>query len=271
MFDRVIDLLRIRDLGFADVLDILLVSVIIYYIVLLVRGTRAAQMSVGVGFVLLAFWLTRAAEFRTLHKVLEYAINYIPFVVIVAFQSEIRRALSALGKNPLLRRFYRTRVESTVFSEIVYAVSSLSSQKVGALIVIERSQGLRNYAEAGIKVDAVLSYDLLVNIFTPDTPLHDGAVIVREGRIAAAACFLPLTLNPSLSRSYGTRHRAAIGISEETDAVAVVVSEETGQISVAVEGKITSGLWAEALNQLLRSLMQTPEAPGRVVVRHGAR
>jgi len=205
--------------------------------------------------------VTRALELRSLHKVFDYAIDYVPFIVIVVFQAEIRRALTALGKNPLLQMFYRNSPQEDIFSEIVYAVTTLSSRSVGALIVIERSQGLKTYAESGIRIDAVVSYDLLVNVFVPDTPLHDGAVIIQDSRISAASCFLPLTLNPSLSKSYGTRHRAAIGISEETDAVAVVVSEETGQISVAVEGKITSGLWAEALNQMLRSLFQVAETP----------
>jgi diadenylate cyclase len=265
--ERVADWLRLTDLTRTDLLDILLLSVIIYHVVLLVRGTRATQMIVGIAFVLAAFWLTRQLELKALHKLLDYAIVYIPFIVIVVFQAEIRKALTALGKNPLLRPFYRSRPQEQMINELVNAVTTLSSRKVGALIVIERSQGLRNYAESGITLDAVVSYDLLVNIFTPETPLHDGAAIIRYTRVAAAACFLPLTLNPSLSRTYGTRHRAAIGISEETDAVAVVVSEESGQISVAVEGKITSGLWAEALNQILRTHFQIPEPERRSVRR----
>jgi diadenylate cyclase len=205
---------------------------------------------------------------RTLNKTLAYAIQYVPFIVIVVFQSEIRRALTAIGKNPLFQLLNPTRTATDVIAEVIYAVTTLSSQKVGALIVLERSQRLRNYVDAGIKVDALVSYDLLVNIFTPDTPLHDGAVVISEGRIAAAACFLPLTLQPSLSKSYGTRHRAAVGISEETDAIAVVVSEETGQISVAIEGRITSGLWAEALDQQLRSHLARPSEPAPAKVSH---
>ena len=161
----------------------------------------------------------------------------LPFAIIVLFQHEIRRALADFGRNPLVRFGRQERIESSL-QEIVLAATTLSSRRIGALIVIERLQGLRNYVENGIRLDAVVSYDLLLTIFNPDTPLHDGAVIVQDDRIAAAACFLPLTSNPELSKGYGTRHRAALGITEETDAVAVVVSEETGRISVAVDGEL---------------------------------
>jgi diadenylate cyclase len=267
--DRLLTLLRLDKLTWVDALDIALVAVLIYLVFEAVRGTRAAQMMLGILLGIGAYEATSLLGLRTLNKILAYAIQYVPFIIIVVFQAEIRRGLAALGKTPLLRLFYPARSTGDMFAEIVYAVTTLSSQRIGALIVLERSQRLKHYVEAGIKLDALVSYDLLVNVFTPDTPLHDGAVIVSEGRVAAAACFLPLTLQPSLSKSYGTRHRAAIGISEETDAVAIVVSEETGQISVAVEGKITGGLWAEALNQILRSLFATPE-PG-AGVGHAAR
>ena len=255
---RAVELLRFHKLTWVDALDIALVALLIYFVFDAVRGTRAAQMILGIILFLGAFEVTGMAGLRTLHKVLDYAIHYVPFIVIVVFQSEIRRALTALGKNPLVRLFYPARPTADVYGEIVYAVTTLSSQRIGALIVLERSQRLKNYVEAGIKLDALVSYDLLVNIFHPETPLHDGAVIVSEGRVAAAACFLPLTLQPSLSKKYGTRHRAAIGVSEETDAVAVVVSEETGQISLAVGGKLTAGLWAEALDEHLRTLFTLP-------------
>jgi diadenylate cyclase len=258
---RILAVLRLDKLSWVDGADILLVAILIYFVFDAVRGTRAAQMLLGIVLCLGAYELTEVIGLRTLNKTMAYAIQYVPFIVIVVFQSEIRRALTALGKNPLVRLFYPVRTTEDVLAEIVYAVTTLSSQRVGALIVLERSQRLKNYVEAGIKLDALVSYDLLINVFTPETPLHDGAVIVSEGRIAAAACFLPLTLQPSLSKSYGTRHRAAIGITEETDAVAVAVSEETGQISVAVEGKITSGLWAEALTQVLRSHFAAPVEP----------
>jgi diadenylate cyclase len=269
MLERAFALLRLDKLTWIDALDIALVAFLIYFVFDAVRGTRAAQMLLGIVLFLGAYEATGMAGLRTLNKTLAYAIQYVPFIVIVVFQSEIRRALTALGKTPLVRFFYQGRTNEDVFGEIVYAVTTLSSQRVGALIVLERSQRLKTYIEAGVALDAIVSYDMLVNVFSPDTPLHDGAVIISEGRIAAAACFLPLTLQPSLSKSYGTRHRASIGISEETDAVAIVVSEETGQISVAVEGKITGGLWAEALNQLLRSLFALK--PESSKVSHAAR
>ena len=256
-------LLRFDKLTKLDLLDILLVAIVIYAAVAAVRGTRAAQMLIGIGLLFVAYEVTDLTGLRTLHKVLEYAFRYIPFVVIVVFQAEIRRALTALGKNPLLRMFHASHGTDEVLNEVVYAVTSLSSRRTGALIVLERSQRLKNYTEAGIALDALVSYDLLINVFTHETPLHDGAVIISEGRVASASCFLPLTLQPSLSKQYGTRHRAAIGVTEETDAVAVVVSEETGEVSVAVAGRMTSGLWAEALIQHLRSLFGAPAETGK--------
>jgi uncharacterized protein (TIGR00159 family) len=266
---RALHFLHLDKLTWTDALDIALVALLLYLVLDAVRGTRAAQMLFGIFLFIAAFELTAVAGLRTLHKILAYGIEYVPFIAIVVFQAEIRRGLTSVGKTPLMRLLQRNRTTPDVLAEIVYAVTTLSSRRIGALIVVERSQRLKSYVEAGIKVDALVSYDLLVNIFTPDTPLHDGAVVISEGRIAAAACFLPLTLQPSLSKSYGTRHRAAIGISEETDAVAVAVSEETGQISVAVEGKITGGLWAEALSQVLRSHFHGDGAGDQV--KHAAR
>lgn len=266
--DRALSLLRLDKLSWVDALDIALVAVLLYFALDAVRGTRAAQMLLGIGLLFAFFELTAVLELRAFHKVLEYAFRYIPFVIVVVFQSEIRRALAALGRNTMLRSFWPMRNPGDILGEIVFAVTTLSSQRIGALIVVERSHRLKNFIEAGIQLDAVVSYDLLVNIFHPDTPLHDGAVIISEGRAAAASCFLPLTLQASLSKQYGTRHRAAIGISEETDAIAVVVSEETGEVSVAVEGKIRGGLWAQALEQHLHALFHAP-AEGKAT--HAAR
>jgi len=254
-------LLRLDKLTWIDAIDIAVVAVLLYFAFDAMRGTRAAQMLVGLALMFMAFELTGALEMRTIHKILEHAFRYIPFVIVVVFQAEIRRALTAVGRNPLLRLFSPTQASDDLLSEIVFAITTLSSQRTGGLIVLERSHRLKAYADSGIRLDAIVSYDLLVNIFNRETPLHDGAVIVADGRLAAASCFLPLTLQPSLSRQYGTRHRAAIGISEETDAVAIVVSEETGEVAVAVEGQITPGLWAEALLQHLRSLLGPTESP----------
>jgi diadenylate cyclase len=177
-------------------------------------------------------------------------LAYIVFGIIVLYQNEIRRALAGIGRNPLAGRQWRSG-GSQHFEEIVLAATTLASRKIGALIVVERDIGLRNYAESGIALDAVLTYDLLVTIFSPHTPLHDGAVIVQRSRVIAAGCFLPLTLDPYLSKELGTRHRAGIGITEETDAVAVIVSEESGIISASLGGRIVRNLDGTALRNML--------------------
>jgi diadenylate cyclase len=206
------------------------------------------------------------AELQTLKRILESLLIFLPFAIIVLFQHEIRRALASFGRNPLWGFSRSQQVEST-FNEIVLAATTLSSRRVGALIVIERLDGLRTYAENGIELDAVVSYDLLISIFTPDTPLHDGAVIIQGDRIAAAASFLPLTLNPELSKDFGTRHRAALGISEETDAVAVVVSEETGVISLAFDGELVRGLDPKTLRNDLYKYLISEVRPERTAAR----
>lgn len=237
-------------LTWRDAVDILAVAVVVYNLLLLIRGTRAVQMLLGIVFVGLVYSLARLAELPTLQTLLESLLIVLPFAIIVLFQQEIRRALTNFGRNPLWGIAKQQRVEAT-FGEIVLAATALAARRTGALIVIERLQGLRNYIENGIQLDAALSYDLLLNIFSPDTPLHDGAVIVQDDRIAAAACFLPLTANPELSKDYGTRHRAALGITEETDAVAVVVSEETGVISLAYDGELIPDLDGKSLRNAL--------------------
>jgi diadenylate cyclase len=185
---------------------------------------------------------------------------YVAFAAIVIFQSDIRRALAHFGQAPFFRYFYRQEAVDETIEEVVVAATMLAQQKVGAIFAIEREIGLRNYIESGIPLDAALTYDLLVTIFRPGSPLHDGAVILQEGRIAAAACFLPLTVNPRLSRELGTRHRAAIGLTEESDAAAIVVSEETGKISIALNGEIERGLTPDDLRARLRTLIQQRRA-----------
>jgi diadenylate cyclase len=180
------------------------------------------------------------------------------FGIIVVFQSEIRKVLAHLGKTPLLGAFSSQKTEELV-DEVVLASTTLASHQTGAIMVLEREMGLRAYIETGIALDAVLTYDLLVNVFTPGTPLHDGAVIVQGNRVAAAACFLPLTVNPELSRALGSRHRAAIGVTEDTDAIAVVVSEETGTISLVSEGRIRRDLDARSLKQSLLTALEVDE------------
>lgn len=255
-------MLEAIDIPWRDLIDILAVALVVYNLLLLIRGTRAVQMLLGLLFLGLLYYISRVAALPTLQQILESLLIFLPFAIIVLFQHEIRRALASFGRNPLWGLAQHQTVEGT-FNEIVLAATSLSSRRIGALIVVERLDGLRNYIENGIVLDAVVSYDLLTNIFSPDTPLHDGAAIVQNDRIAAAACFLPLTLNPELSKDFGTRHRAALGISEETDAVAVVVSEETGIISVAFDGQLVRGLDSKALRNTLHKYLITDVTPER--------
>jgi diadenylate cyclase len=237
-----------------SIIDIVLVAILIYQFLALVRGTRAAPMLVGVAALGLAFYFARLGELRTLNWLLSTLLPYVVFALIVVFQSEIRHALANLGSRISLMRSPGSVAD--VYDDIVLAANLFSQNQTGALIVIEREIGLRTYIESGVSLDARLSYDLLATVFRPSAPLHDGAVIVQRDRIAAAACFLPLSMNPVLSTQLGTRHRAAIGITEETDAVAVIVSEETGTISIAVAGSIERELTVERLRERLSALLR---------------
>lgn len=245
--------------GWADFIDVLIVAYVFYRLLLLIQRTRAVRMAVGL--VLLAgFWYAaQRLGLTTVDWLLRNAFAYIVFAIIVLFQNEIRRMLTTLGRTPFFRSLARRNRRQDPIDDIVTAATALASKRRGAIIVLERDMGLRNYIEGGIVLDAAVSYDLLVSVFHPETPLHDGAVIIQRGRIAAASCFLPLTLNPRLSRELGSRHRAAIGVTEETDAVAVVVSEETGTISVVVDGRITRKLDAATLKRKLQELLPGPE------------
>jgi diadenylate cyclase len=238
-----------------DVVDILLVAVIIYNLLLLVKGTRGLHIALGVLSLFVFYYAARLVRLRTLEWLLANFGPYIVFALIVIFQSEIRRALAELGRGNLFGRL-RQRRRRAAFDEIVLAATTLADRKIGGLIVLEGAFGLRNYVESGVEVDAAVTYDLLVTIFTPRTPLHDGAVIIRGDRVVAAACFLPLTLDPGLSKEFGTRHRAALGITEETDAMAIVISEETGTISGVFGGEMTRNLGGPTLLEFLRATAQ---------------
>lgn len=243
-----------------NVLDIALVFVIVYVVLKLLRGTRAVPTVVGMVILALLYWLAVAQDLATLEFVLRSAVLYIGVAIIVLFQSEIRQALIYFGNRlrfPILRRT-RGQMGETIYDEIVLAATTLSSEKIGALIVVERDVGLRNLIDAGVQLDARVSYDLLVTIFNPSTPLHDGAVIIQRERIAAASCFLPLTKNPSISRELGTRHRAAIGVTEGSDAISIIVSEETGLISFVDGGSLTRFLDPNDLRELLLRAMDLP-------------
>lgn len=238
--------------GFWDLFEIALITIITYQLILFIKGTRGWQMILGLTTLLLLYYLSRWFELRTIEWLLSNLFTYFVFALIVIFQAEIRRGLAQLGKGGIFSGL-NTQADDDVIEEIGSAVSSLSSQRIGALIILEREIGLRNYIESGIELHSRISASLLVTIFNPSVPLHDGAVIIKDSQIAAAGCFLPLTRNPMLSKSLGTRHRAAIGITEETDAIAVVVSEETGTISMIVGGKLLRGLSGDSLVTALRN------------------
>jgi diadenylate cyclase len=246
-------------LSVLSVVDILVVAVIIYQFLMLIRGTRGAPMLVGVVVVALAFYVARIGELTTVNWLLSTSLPYAVFALIVVFQSEIRHALARLGSRLTFSR--ASAAEAEAYDDIVLAANLFSQNQTGALIVIEREIGLRTYIESGVPLDARLSYDLLATIFRPSAPLHDGAVIVQHDRVAAAACFLPLSMNPVLSTQLGTRHRAAIGITEETDAIAVVVSEETGAVSLAIAGNIERDIGVEQLRDRLSALLRRYVAP----------
>ncbi len=241
-------------LSLISVVDILLVAFIIYQLLALIRGTRAALMLVGVAALALAFYLSHVGELATLNWLVSRLLPYAAFALIVVFAPEIRQALARLGRRLTLSRAQSS--EADAYDDIVLAANLFSQNQTGALIVIEREIGLRTYIESGVPLDAHLSYDLLATIFCPSAPLHDGAVIVQKDRVAAAACFLPLSMNPVLSTQLGTRHRAGIGVTEETDAIAVIVSEETGQISLAIGGHIERDLTVEQLRERLGRLLR---------------
>jgi diadenylate cyclase len=248
-------LLRRPPIGLWDLADILVVSVLIYEVLKLIRGTRAVQMALGGGVFVALFYVSRWGHLETVNWLIRNLAGYIAFAIIVLFQSDIRRALAHLGRAPFFRYFAKPESAAESIEELIVASSMMSKERIGAIIALERQIGLRNYVEGGIPLDAVLTYDLLISVFQPASPLHDGAVIVQEDRVAAAACFLPLTVNPKLSKELGSRHRAAIGLTEENDSVAIVVSEETGSISLVAEGQIERGLTPDELRDRLRSLL----------------
>lgn len=232
-----------------DAVDIAIISFIIYQVLKLFRGTRAVQLLQGIA-VILSFWvLSKVFELKTVGWLIEKILSVGAFAVIVIFQPELRRALERIGRGGFIakNRQLEDQQASHVVGEISKTVTYLSKRKIGALIVVERKTGLSDYIETGIQLNADLSSELLRNIFLPNTPLHDGAVIIRNQTVMAAGCYLPLSENPFISKELGTRHRAGIGISESSDAVIVIVSEETGTISLATHGKLESGLTEEGI------------------------
>ena len=226
-------------LSLTGIVDLLVVAAVVYQCLMVVRGTRAGHILVGILVMVSLYAVAAWAGLEALRSVLETIVPFLGLAIIVLFASEIRRTLARIGRKRWfgLARGYRA---PEAVSEIQMAVELLAQQQIGALIVLERDIGLRTFIESGVRLDALVSRDLLLSIFQPGPPLHDGAVIVQKDRVAAAACFLPLTTQPTFARKLGTRHRAAIGITEETDCLALVVSEETGRISVASFGELVS-------------------------------
>jgi diadenylate cyclase len=255
------DLLQRPAIAWWDLLDIALVAVLIYELLLLIRGTRAVQMALSGAFLIGLYFVSRWLELETVNWVIRNLAGYVVFAVIVLFQADIRRALAHFGRAPLFRYFERARSTNETIEELVVAAMNLAARRIGAIIVLERQIGLRNYIEGGIPLDAHVTYDLLASIFQPGSPLHDGAAIIQGDRVAAAACFLPLSVNPRLSRELGTRHRAALGLTEENDAIVLVISEETGSISLVRDGDIRRGVSPDALRTELKTLVSRRRAP----------
>jgi diadenylate cyclase len=238
---------------FYDTVDIALVYYILYRLLLIIKGTRAFQMLIGIGLIVLALIASRALEFYTLDWLIHSFWSQIVLAVVILFQPEIRRALAQVGERRLFR-FMSTVEGSKFIEETVKAAVSMANKRIGALIVLERDTDLSTIVEMGTELDAKVTKELLVSIFLPYSPIHDGAAIIRDGRIVAAGCFLPLTLSSNLSKSLGTRHRAAVGLTEESDAVVVVVSEETGEISLVMNGAIENAIETTALRKALSDI-----------------
>ncbi len=233
---EILNIETIRVPTITDIIDILILAYIIYKLLLLIKGTRAMQMIAGIALLFFASFLSGVFHLNTLKTVIDSTISFLPIAVIVLFQYEIRKILARMGTYSFIKN--HESIEEHIIEQLLKAANMLSKEKKGGLIVIERGQGLRQYIETGIPLDAKISFDLIVNIFEPKTALHDGAIIISKGRIAAASCLLPLSSNPHLPPHFGTRQRAGIGITEETDAIAIIISEETGKISFAKNGTI---------------------------------
>ncbi len=256
MIESLTGLLQPSRIGWWDLLDIAIVSVLIYELLKLLHRTHAVQILIGGGLIVLLYYAAQFTPLQTLNWLIGDMFGYAVFAVIVLFQGDIRRALARLGRAPFFRYVNRPAAIDETIDEVVVALRMLAERKTGAIVAIERAVGLRNYVESGIPVDARVSYDLLVTLFQPGSPLHDGAVLIQQDRIAAAACFLPLSVDTPVARKFGTRHRAAIGLSEETDAIVLVVSEETGLVSLVVDGQMEPDLQPERLRYRIEALMQ---------------
>lgn len=243
----------LRQIRWLDIIDIVIVSIILYKIFLIIKGTRAARMLVGIGVLLVASFFSRYLQLYTIDWLIQSFWAQVVIVIIVLFQPEIRRALAQMGESSFLQSFTSAE-ELKSLEEIVRTAIALANRKIGALIVIERDVSLREYVEIGTPLDAKVTKELLLSIFHPTSPIHDGAVIIKGNRVIAAGCFLPIKLGTDVSKALGTRHRAGVGLTEETDAIAIVVSEETGTVSVAIGGKLESPVDMGTLRDILTNL-----------------
>ena len=253
----------LRSFRITDAIDILLVAAVLYRVFVMFKETRAVQMLLGLAGLMVASFAARRFELFSTSWLLENFWSFWVLALIVLFQPELRRALAQIGQSRLFQGMTLVAREQQghLLDDVVKAADALASKRIGALVVLERSTGLRNYAELGVPLDALVTADLLVSLFLPYSPLHDGAVFIRGDRIAAAGCFLPLSRNTQLGRAMGTRHRAALGLAEETDAVVLVVSEETGRISLAMGGHMETPLDRDSLRRRLMDLFSHEDPP----------
>ena len=247
----------LRQLRWQDGLDIGIITFLIYRLLQILRGSRAMQMVIGLAIILVVYVSARALGLFTLNWILDNFLGSIILVIIVIFQSDIRRALTQVGTAPHFGTTARVgQHRANVREEVVQAALALAQKRVGALIVIERDVGLNEYMEIGTRLDARVSRELLESVFLPHSPIHDGALVIQRGRVTAVRCLLPLSNNPHLKETWGTRHRAAIGVTEETDAVAVVVSEQEGTIALVVGGNVEENIDGPRLRAALRELVR---------------
>jgi len=243
-----------RSIRWGDVVDVALVALIVYRVLILLRGTRAMQMLTGLAILGIFYFLASHFELFTTHWILSYFFDWIIIIVIVLFQDDLRRALTHVGKNPFFLGA-EDETERLMVEDVARAATRLAKERIGALIVIERETGLKNFIDTGSQLDAQVKAELLFSIFLPSSPIHDGAAIVRHGRVAAAGCFLPLSKDPNIDKRYGTRHRAALGLTEDTDAIVVLISEEAGAAHLVKNGKITMNLNEQELEDSLVALL----------------
>jgi diadenylate cyclase len=247
----------IGQLRWQDGVDLGIITFLIYRLLQILRGSRAMQMVIGLAMVMAAFLISRALGLFTLNWILDNFLGSIILVIIVIFQSDIRRALTQVGTAPLFGAERMVQRREDIIEDVVAATAALAEKHIGGLIVLQREVGLNEYMEIGTRLDARISRELIESVFQPHSPIHDGALVIRRGRVTAVRCLLPLSTNPNLKKTWGTRHRAAIGLTEETDAVAIVVSEQEGRVALVVGGNVTENIDATRLRNALRELVRS--------------